>query len=105
MRDIRKKGSYLNLWYNLDMRDHARVLKALAHHKRLEILKHLLSKREAEAEHIATHLKLSLESTSKHLNILVEHEILAVERNGPFVYYSVSKVLPTLAKIIVSTFS
>lgn len=82
------------------MRELERVLKAMANRRRLAIIKHLKSKREASVGELAEAIKLSLKATSKHLIIL--HSIGIVERDqrSLLMYYRLSNPLPRPVKSI-----
>ena len=82
------------------MKTHERILKALANKRRLTILAHLKQTREATVSAIATHIKLSFTSTSRHLNLLARADILDKRQTGLEVYYSLSQDIPPLARII-----
>ena len=51
------------------MKNYEKILKALANRRRLEIIRYLKQKRNANVGDIATHLKLSFKSTSRHLAV------------------------------------
>lgn len=64
-----------------------KVLKALANKRRLSIIKYLKLKSRATVGTIATEIKLSFKSTSKHLNLLANVDLLEKEQVGLLVYY------------------
>ena len=84
------------------MRHHEKILKALANKRRLEIVKYLKTKREANVGDIAEHLKLSFKSTSRHLAILLGADILEKEQRNVSVFYSLSPKLVSMAKSVIS---
>ena len=84
------------------MRHFEKILKALANRRRLEIIKYIKSKKEANVGEIAEHIKLSFKSTSRHLAILLGADILEKEQEGLTVFYSLGSKLASLAKSIIS---
>ena len=68
--------------------DIEKLLKALANNRRLAILKLIKRKKEVNVGTIATEIKLSFRSTSRHLKLLVLANILDREQIGLEVKYS-----------------
>lgn len=68
-----------------------RLLKALANRRRLQIIRYLARTKEATVADIAEHLKLSLKATSKHLQLLIQTDILDRRQQSLFVYYRLVK--------------
>jgi len=68
---------------------HAELLKALAHPRRLEILQ-LLRHQPMHVSQIQEMLNLPQANISQHLQILRESGIVATERNGKEILYSIS---------------
>lgn len=66
----------------------ARMGKAMADPKRLEILD-LLLQAEKNVELLANETGMSMASTSHHLQILKEAKLVADRRAGKFIYYSI----------------
>jgi DNA-binding transcriptional ArsR family regulator len=60
----------------------AKNLKALANHRRLEILKYLKKVGNANVGEIADYIKLSFKSTSRHLAVLFAQDIVEKEQVG-----------------------
>lgn len=87
------------------MKEHERILKALANRRRLAIVAFLKKKREATVGEIAERIKLSFTSTSKHLNILARADILDKRQTGLEVYYYVGKNVPSLIEPVVEQLS
>ncbi|OGI69444.1 hypothetical protein A3A09_01025 [Candidatus Nomurabacteria bacterium RIFCSPLOWO2_01_FULL_42_20] len=83
------------------MREFEKILKALANKRRLEILKYLKSKKEANVGSIAEKIKLSFKSTSRHLAILLAVDILTKEQRSLEAFYSISPELSQMAKDII----
>ena len=67
----------------------SKVFKALSDETRREILK-LLSKKDMSAGEISEHFNMSKPSISKHLEILIEAELISSERKGQFIIYSIN---------------
>lgn len=70
----------------------ARVGKALASPKRLEILE-LLSQAERSVEELAAETAMSVANTSQHLRALDSAQLVNSRRNGRFVIYGLGDVL------------
>lgn len=68
-----------------------RLLKALANRRRLQVIRYLARTREATVAGIAEYLKLSLKATSKHLQLLMQADILDRRQQSLFVYYRLVK--------------
>jgi len=79
-----------------------RVLKALANKRRLMILRFLKIKKESSVSDIASQIKLSLKSTSRHLSVLFGADILEREQRNLQVFYKLSGGMAESAKRIVS---
>ncbi len=84
------------------MKNYEKILKALANRRRLEIIRYLKQKRNANVGDIATHLKLSFKSTSRHLAVLSSADILEKEQVNVQVFYSLAQRLPSLVKLVIS---
>lgn len=84
-----------------DIKNHERILKALANKRRLEIVGYIRDKKEANVGEIAEHIKLSFKSTSRHLAVLSGADILEREQRNVLVFYSLTPKLAPLAKMIV----
>lgn len=84
------------------MRHHEKILKALANRRRLEIIKYIKQKKEANVGGIAEHIKLSFKSTSRHLSILLGADIVEKEQRSLEVFYSLAPKLVSMAKLVVS---
>jgi len=69
------------------MKELERKLKALANKRRLAILKYLHKADQASVGDIASQIKLSFRSTSKHLAVLFAAAILDKEQIRLTVYY------------------
>lgn len=84
------------------MRELERDLKAFANRRRLAIVAHLKKKREARVGDIATAIKLSIKSTSKHLTILSAVNVIEKEQRSTEVFYSITAPLTPTVKYILS---
>ena len=84
------------------MRELERVLKALANRRRLAIVKYLKKQGEKSVGDIASEIKLSFKSTSKHLRILSAVDIVDREQKSLQMFYSLAKNQKPAAKHIIS---
>lgn len=84
------------------MKEHERILKALANRRRLAIVALLKKRREATVSDVAEQIKLSFTSTSKHLNILSRADVLDKRQLGLEVYYHLNPHYPPVAESIIS---
>lgn len=81
----------------------SRQLRVMAGRKRLEILKILCDSKERTVGDIADTIRLSLKSTSKHLQILAAAGFVEARRDRNVVYYrlhTIPSYLVSLMKII-----
>ncbi|OGI71856.1 hypothetical protein A3J61_00730 [Candidatus Nomurabacteria bacterium RIFCSPHIGHO2_02_FULL_38_15] len=83
------------------MKAYEKILKALANHRRLEILKFIKNKKQTTVGNIAEHIKLSFKSTSKHLAVLYNAGILEKEQKNLSMFYSIDKSLHKIAKSVI----
>lgn len=84
------------------MREYEKILKALANKRRLQIIKFLKEKKEANVGEIADHLKLSFKATSKHLTVLSGADIVEKEQRSLSAFYSLAPKLLPLARAVIS---
>jgi len=78
-----------------------RDLRALANKRRLTILKYLKRTGEASVSDIASEIKLSFKSTSRHLSVLTGAYILEKEQTGLTVMHNIaSRKHPIVAKTL-----
>ena len=84
------------------MKELERTLKALANKRRLAILKFLKSEKEAFVSAIAKEIQLSFKSTSRHLSVLINAEILEKDQRSTNVYYRLGSSLHPSAKHTIS---
>lgn len=80
-----------------------KILKAVANHRRLSILKYLQRTKKANVGDIADHLKLSFRSTSRHLAILKAVDLIDKEQKGVEMVYNLEQSLPSVIKNIIDT--
>jgi len=86
---------------SINSREGEKLLKSLANKRRLEILKFLKSGHRASVGDIASHIKLSFKSTSRHLSVLFSNDIVENEQESLSVYYSLSSKLNKISKSII----
>lgn len=84
------------------MKEHERILKALANQRRLKIVAWLKKKPEATVGEIAEYLNLSFKSTSKHLGVLAKSDVMDKRQQGLEVFYFLNPKPAKLAASIVS---
>ncbi|MDQ5954077.1 MAG: arsR-type protein [Patescibacteria group bacterium] len=84
------------------MREYEKILKALANKRRLQIIKFLKEKKQANVGEISDHIKLSFKATSKHLAVLSGADLLEKEQKSLSMYYFLAPKLPPMANAIIS---
>lgn len=77
-----------------------RLLKVLANKRRTEIIKYLKTKKEATVTDIASKIKLSFKSTSRHLSMLYGVDIVQKEQRSLQVFYGLQSNLHPIVKYI-----
>ncbi len=80
-----------------------RVLRALANGRRLAIIAFLKSKHRASVGEIASHLRLSIKATSRHLVILFGAGLVTKEQKSLFVYYRLPETFPEYIRSLIVT--
>lgn len=80
------------------MRALERVLKACGNQRRLLILQEIKRHRERSVGVLAKHVRLSIQTTSKHIAVLSAANIIVPKRSGMNVFYRIADDLPTAAK-------
>lgn len=80
--------------------DTERYLKSLANSRRLAIVKFLSKGKKSTVGNIATHIKLSLRATSKHLIILSAVDIVDHEQEGLLMFYKLNTPHPILKSVL-----
>lgn len=78
-----------------------KTFKALANHKRLEILKFLMKTKTLSVGEISEKIKTSLKSTSKHLLVLYNGDFLEKERVYGLTLYRLKDKLDITEKELV----
>jgi DNA-binding transcriptional ArsR family regulator len=68
-------------------------LKALSHPDRIAILELLNRKEKASVSEIQAHLNLEQASTSNHLRLLRDQQIVKAKRAGKNKYYSINQIV------------
>jgi DNA-binding transcriptional ArsR family regulator len=82
-------------------REAERLFKALANRRRITILVYLMRTRRASVGDIATHIKLSVKATSKHLSVLTGAGLLDREQVGLTVWYFLTPTIsPTVRRLL-----
>ncbi len=84
------------------MKELERCLKALANKRRLAIIKLLKAQKEATVGEIASAIKLSFKSTSRHLAVLKAADIVDAEQRSISNYYRLASPPPPAVKAILS---
>jgi DNA-binding transcriptional ArsR family regulator len=84
----------------MNERDFEKILKSLANRRRLAILKVLKKRKEASVGNIASEIKLSFRSTSKHLSILFGASILEREQRSKQMFYKIYSATTPLTKAL-----
>ncbi len=84
------------------MKELEKELKALANRRRLAILKHLKSHREASVGEIAETIKLSFKATSKHLAVLAALDIVDREQRSLQMFYYLNRTQKPPVRYILS---
>lgn len=70
-------------------RDRAKIFKALCDENRLMILE-ILQQGEKCACHLLEDLSISQSTLSHHMNILCESELVAAQKSGKWMHYSIN---------------
>ncbi|MEK7120087.1 MAG: metalloregulator ArsR/SmtB family transcription factor [Patescibacteria group bacterium] len=87
------------------MKQLERIFKGLANRRRLAIIKILLKRKVMTVAEIAGEINLSFTSTSKHLAILRQLDIVDCQQKSLSVYYSISKSLPEVVQLLSKSIS
>jgi ArsR family transcriptional regulator len=77
-----------------------KVLKGLANRRRLAIVRALAKQKELAVADIAREIRLSFTSTSKHLAMLRQLDIVERRQESLTVYYRLAEPLPPAAKLL-----
>ena len=87
------------------IRNLEKILKGLANRRRIAIIRILAKERELPVAEIARRIHLSFTSTSKHLGILHQLDIVDKRQESLTVYYKLAAPLSPVAKLLLSTIS
>jgi DNA-binding transcriptional ArsR family regulator len=79
-----------------------KILKALANRRRLKIIKYLNDNKKASVTELAGYLKLSFKSTSKHLAVFKNVDIVEAEQVSLSYFYSLAQPPNPLVKQLLS---
>ena len=82
------------------MKELEKILKGLTNKRRLAIIRLLLKIKEMTVADIAERIKLSFKSTSKHLAILHQLDILDRRQENLNMYYRLSDSLPDIVRLL-----
>ncbi len=80
------------------------IFKALGNNNRLKIIKMLASGKVMTVTDISREIGISIKSTSRHLSILQNLELLESEGRKGFVFYSLNKNAPSDFKRAIKLF-
>lgn len=83
------------------MKQLEKIFKGLANRRRLAIVKLLAGKKEVAVADIADEINLSFTSTSKHLGILRQLDILDRRQESLTVYYCLASPLSPIIKTLI----
>lgn len=78
-----------------------KLLKALGNRRRLAIIKYLMKEREANVANISENINLSFKSTSRHLSVLKQLDILDSRQQNLNVFYQLSDTKPKIVQEII----
>ena len=78
-----------------------RILKALANRRRLAMVRFLKKEKRASVGVVASTIKLSLKSTSRHLAVLLNAGIVDREQQALTVFYYLAPDIPEIARRII----
>ena len=87
------------------MKQLEKIFKGLANRRRLAIIQLLSRKKELPVNMIADHIHLSFTSTSKHLGLLRQLDIVDRRQESLTVYYRLADPLPHIIQHVISTIS
>ena len=82
-----------------------KILKGLANRRRIAIVKILAKERELPVAEISRRIRLSFTSTSKHLGILHQLDIVDKRQESLTVYYRLAPSLSPVAKLLLPIIS
>jgi len=79
-----------------------KIYKALAHERRLEILRLLKINKYLTVGHVAEAMNGSIQTISKHLQVLAQAHIIEREKQGLEVYYAIKKPTAPIIRAILT---
>lgn len=82
-----------------------KILKTLGNRRRLAIIKYLIREKEANVANISENINLSFKSTSKHLSILKQLDIVDSRQQSLNVFYRLSEIRSKLVRDIINYIS
>jgi len=82
-----------------------RIMKGVANRRRLTIIRLLAKEKELAVAEIARRIHLSFTSTSKHLGLLHQLDIVDKRQESLTVYYRLSNPVPSVVKLLLHTIS
>lgn len=88
----------------MDIIQMEKILKAAANRRRLKILRYLKDHKGVSVSELAGHIKLSFRSTSRHLAILRNTDLVETEQVNLTIFYSLSPSAPKVIEQILSYF-
>ena len=80
----------------MDINQTEKIFKALANRRRLKIVEYLKGGKKASVSELAGHLKLSFKSTSKHLAVLKNADIVESEQVSMARFYRLARPLKSI---------
>jgi len=87
------------------MKQLEKILKGLANRRRLAIIHVLAKEKELPVADIARRIHLSFTSTSKHLGLLRQLDMVDRRQESLTVYYRLAQPLPSVLKLLFPTIS
>ncbi len=79
-----------------------KILKALANRRRLKIVKYIARNGKATVSELSEHLNLSFKSTSKHVAVLRNADVVDSEQISLSRFYTLTRPMSSLTKEIIS---
>jgi ArsR family transcriptional regulator len=92
------------LVYNRKLAITAKILRAVSHPLRLQIISFIDTNKKINVNSIYQSLHLEQSRASQHLRILRDTNIVSTQREGKFIYYSLNYPLLQLIAEVVDSF-
>ena len=86
-----------------DLRHLERMLKPLANKRRLAALRCIKQRKEASVGEIAAELRISIQATSRHLQLLARADIIESDQRSLTVYYALAKTQHPSARALIDS--